>query len=100
MQTQGLNLKCKAGGLSRQGTSSIEAHSSEEGTLVGTSATSELMSVLGCPEEWVVALSNVMLLEVDCAFSFGSGFIDLSPNLGEREMTRSLLVARYRCKLM
>jgi hypothetical protein len=87
VQTQGLNLKCKAGGLSRQGTSSIEAHSSEEGTLVGTSATSELMSVLGCPEEWVVALSNVMLLEVD-----DDGFIDLSPNLGEREMTRSLLL--------
>ena len=46
----GLNLKVSAGELSRNGTSSIEAHSHEEGAIVGSSATAAKISVLRCAE--------------------------------------------------
>ena len=55
---QGLNLKIKTDELSRQGTSSIEAHSSEKGTLAGISAIASITSVWGCSEiEWGEAFS-------------------------------------------
>ena len=55
-QRQGLNLKMSVFELSRHGTSSIEAHSSEEGTVAGTCATAAQISVLRCLE-WGVDFS-------------------------------------------
>ncbi len=67
---QGLNLKITVGALSREGTSSIEAHSSEKGISGGFSVTAEKKSGLPSSEvawsvaevAWSVAFSFVCVI--------------------------------------
>jgi hypothetical protein len=75
----GLNLKIKGDELSRQGTSSIDAHSSERGKLAATSSS---ISVLrGSEMEWGAAFSCIIVADLCLQEVFTFSFIDRAPNL-------------------